>query len=53
MRLIKEQYPKLDIRFVFSRSKTKINKGSNTTYGMWADKYGFPYADKLIPKEWL
>ena len=50
---VKEQYPKLDIRFVFSNSKGKINKGSKTTYAMWCDKYGFKYADKEIPEKWL
>lgn len=52
MILIKQQYPQLDIRFVFSNSKTKISKRSKTTYGNWADKYGFPYADRLIPNDW-
>ncbi len=51
--LIKKQHPTLDIRFVFTNSRAKINKGSKTTYGMWCDKHGFQYADKLIPKEWL
>lgn len=51
--LIKKQHPHLDIRFVFTNSKAKINKGSKTTYGMWCEKHGFQYADKLIPKEWL
>lgn len=50
---IKEQHPHIDIRFVFSNSKTKIAKGSPTTYGMWCDRYGFQYADKLIPAQWL
>ena len=50
---VKEQYPKLDIRFVFSNSKGKINKGSKTTYAMWCDKYGFKYADKEVPDKWL
>ena len=53
MRLIKEQYPELDIRFLFSNHKAKINKRSKTTYGMWCEKYGFLYATKHIPKEWL
>nr|DAL93602.1 MAG TPA: endonuclease I [Caudoviricetes sp.] len=30
--LIKQQNPELDIRFIFSRSKTPIYKGSKTTY---------------------
>lgn len=51
--LIRKQYPDLDIRFVFSNSRNKINKGSKTTYAMWCDKHGFLYADKLIPKEWI
>ncbi|ADX87517.1 endonuclease [Vibrio phage JSF24] len=51
--LIKEQYPDLEIRFVFSRSATKLYKGSKTTYADWCIKYGFKFADKLIPVEWL
>ena len=51
--LIKKQHPDLDIRFVFSNSRAKINKGSKTTYGMWCGKHGFLYADKLIPEEWI
>ena len=51
--LIKKQHPELDIRFVFSNSRAKIYKGSKTTYGMWCEKHGFLYADKLIPKEWI
>ncbi len=51
--LVKEQNPNLDIRFVFSNSKNKINKRSKTTYGDWCDKHGFKYADKVIPDEWF
>ena len=51
--MVQKQHPLLDIRFVFSNSRAKINKGSKTTYGDWCDKHGFLYADKLIPKEWL
>lgn len=50
--LIKEQHPKLDVRFVFSNSKTKLSKRSKTTYGDWCDRHGFKYADHLIPLEW-
>jgi len=50
--LIKAQHPNLDIRFVFTNSKSKIRKGSKTTYADWCIKYGFQYADKLIPEEW-
>ena len=51
--LVKSQHPHLDIRFVFTNSKTKIRKGSPTSYADWCSKNGFTYADKLIPKEWL
>ena len=50
---IKEQYPFLDIRLVFSSSKSKIYSGSKTTYADWCGKHGFKYADKLIPAAWL
>lgn len=51
--LIKEQYPDLDIRFVFQNSKNKLRKGSKTTYADWCNKHGFKYSDKTIPKDWL
>ena len=51
--LVKEQNPNLDIRFVFSNSKNKINKRSKTTYADLCDKNGFKYADKVIPDEWF
>ena len=51
--LIQKQEPLLDIRFVFSNSKAKINKGSPTSYADWCDKHGFMWADKFIPEEWL
>ena len=50
--LIKEQHPELDIRFVFSNSKTRLSKRSKTTYGQWCDKYGYQYADRIIPLDW-
>lgn len=51
--LIKQQHPSLDIRFVFSNSRSKLYKGSPTTYAKWCERNGFLYADKLIPKEWI
>lgn len=51
--LIKEQHPELDIRFIFNRSKSPIYKGSKTTYASFCEKYGFKYADKKIPDDWL
>ena len=51
--LIKKQHPELDIRIVFMSGKTKIRKGSPTTYGMWCDKHGIPWAEKIIPTSWF
>ena len=51
--LIKKQQPHLDIRFVFSNSSQKLNKGSRTTYAQWCVKNGFMYADKTIPHDWI
>lgn len=53
MLLIKEQYPNLDIRMVFHNANQKIKKGSKTTYAMWCEKYGFKWAHKSIPIEWV
>lgn len=46
-------HPELDIRFVFSRSGTRISKQSKTTYAAWCQFNGFMYADKYIPEAWL
>jgi Phage endonuclease I len=51
--LVKAQFPDLDLRMVFSNSKTKISKTSKTTYADYCDKLGIPYADKMIPDEWI
>jgi hypothetical protein len=51
--LVKRHNPDLDIRFVFSNSNARISKTSKTTYAMWCRKYGYQFADKVIPEEWL
>lgn len=51
--IIQYQHPFLDIRFVFSNSRSKLYKGAKSTYGDWCNKHGFLYADKRIPDEWL
>lgn len=50
---IKQQHPELDVRFVFSRPFDKIYKGSPTTYAQWCEKYGFKWASRMIPDQWL
>ena len=41
---VQKQHPELDIRFVFTNERSKLYKGSKTTYGMWCDKNNFKYA---------
>jgi hypothetical protein len=50
---IAEEHPDLEIRFVFSNPNQRISKTSRTTYAKWCEDYGFTYAAKLIPREWL
>ena len=52
-RLIRAQYPDLDIRLVFSRSKDRISKQSKTTYARFCEMQGWRYADVRIPESWL
>jgi hypothetical protein len=49
---LKATYPDIDIRFVFSRPTAKIGKKSQTTYAMWCEREGFPYAAKRVPDDW-
>ena len=50
---IKKQHPKLDIRFVFTNSRSKLSKGAKSTYAEWCNKYGFRFYDRIIPEDWL
>ena len=50
---IKKQHPKLDIRFVFTNSKSKLRKGAKMSYAQWCIRYDFLYYDRIIPEEWL
>ena len=51
--LIKKQQPELDIRLVFQSAKSKISKGSKTTYADYCDKHGIQWAEKQIPEAWI
>lgn len=51
MRAVKRNHPDLDIRFVFMDASKRL--GKKTTYGQWAERHGFPWADGRIPEEWL
>lgn len=51
--MIKDQYPDLDIRFVFSNPNQRISKTSTTSYAKWCESKGFNYARRSIPEGWL
>ena len=51
--LIFQQYPNIDIRFVFQNPNAKLYKGSKTTYAQYCDKKEWYWAKKEIPEEWL
>ena len=54
MKAVKEAFPDADIRIVFGgKASQKCYKGSDMTYADWCNKYGFPYAEKELPLEWL
>ena len=50
---IQQQYPDIDIRFVFMNPNAPLRKGAKTTYAEWATKHGFLYSKGSIPTEWF
>ena len=53
---VKQQHPELDIRIVFysdGKIGPKRKDGSFMKQSDWAIKYGFKYAIKSIPDEWI
>lgn len=50
---IAAEYPDLDVRFVFSNPNQRISKTSKTTYAKWCEDYGFLFAARLVPKDWI
>ena len=58
MKLVKEENPNLDIRFIFSDSTKKIGKKSNTDYAKWCKLFNFKFhclktSKYIFPIEWL
>ena len=59
MKAVREQYPDLDIRFVFAdarkpvhNAKTRKN-GTKQSHSEWAEANGFLWAEGFIPSTWL
>lgn len=52
-KLINEQHPHLDIRFVFNNPNARTGLVRTPTYASWCKKHGFRYAKKEIPRTWI
>lgn len=52
MLLVKNQYPDLDIRFLFQNPNVKISKTSQTTAAEWCMKNGFLFGNLDTIKKW-
>jgi hypothetical protein len=50
---IEEDWPDLDIRFVFSNAHQTISKQSDTTYAMYCDTNGWLWAHREVPRSWV
>lgn len=48
---IKQQYPDLDIRFVFQKDQP-LRRGAKSRYSDWCEKNNIKYAFGFLPKEW-
>ena len=51
-KLIKEQHPEIDIRFVFGKLKNKV-QGGRFTCQEWCEKYDFQFAESIVPNSWI
>lgn len=50
--MVKRDNPGIDLRIIFERATNKLNRASSTTYSMWCDKNGIPWAEKELPEQW-
>lgn len=50
---VKEQHPDLDIRFVFMSPNGVVGGAKKLTCAKWADKHGYKWAKRWIPKSWI
>lgn len=53
MLLVIRSNPDKDIRMLFQNARTKINKGSKTTYAMWCDKNKIKWTEGSVPPQWV
>lgn len=53
MLAVKAEHPDLDLRLVLASPRQKLGRGGKTTQAEWCEKHGFPWAEKVVPPEWL
>ena len=46
------QNPGLDLRFVFERASTRLNRRSKTTYAAWCERHNLLWAEREVAEEW-
>lgn len=52
--LVKMQNPDIDLRMLFQAPNNRISPKSKTTYAIWCEKHGIPWAKgPEIPQEWI
>jgi len=51
-KLIKQQHPEWDVRFVFQKLSSRV-QGSKMTCQSWCEKYNFLYAETDVPIKWI
>lgn len=52
-KIVVAHHPEKDIRLVFMNANNKLNKGSNTTYADWCDRYKVKWSHLVLPDSWL
>ena len=50
---VQEQHPGLDIRFVFMAPNGVVGGAKKLTCAKWAERHGFKWAKRWIPKDWM
>ena len=54
LKAVLKHNPELDIRMIFQRPQTRINRKSRTTYAAWCEKNSILYcAATSIPTDWF
>lgn len=51
---LREQHPEITVYLVFQNPNNKLSRVSKTTYAMFCDKHGIPWATiDTVPEEWF